>query len=635
MGNFPGVSEADHGLRILAGWLRWVSTAIAAVACLAVPSVQAQEHVFADSRTLSGEVVVFPHRPEWAEAVAERLGQCSLFKVRYIGALSGVMVVQVPEALEDACCAIARAFPGVKSVSRHWGASPGQPFVGPPNDEFFLEQWNLMQWPTPFPIGSSSNCAIPPSTHPPVAGSPSANANVLGAWAYTQGDPRVTIAVIDSGLQLDHPEFVGRVFEPTLNYVCDGPTPPPNDCDPGPAWDNYGHGTGVAGIAMANANNGAAGTGLAVGNGEYGGVAGVDPNCKVLPVRVTRDNLTILYCPGPVCAGTYGVLYTLLALEEIATNPQYSSVRVLNISLHLRLGVMSEEEVAAFEQVVTLLADQGRFVVAISGNFGPGDLNSLWPNQHPRAIAVGGTNHFDQRFDFARGCPQSAVCNASNCEASLGRCCGGPSSGTGSGLDFVAPGAGIRSAFCYDVARCQVCYVHQNAGSCNFNVGTSLAAPFVSGTISLLLARALQLGIMSPLDWSGLTFDDVYGILRDTAVNLDEAPYVGVWDEGHGWGRINVEAAVRELESRFYHCRPDLTATTNLFAWQYGIADGQVNQADWDYYDDQFDALNTQVCDFTTGTVVVPGQPGYGVPDGVLNESDRTVFRALHQQGCG
>jgi hypothetical protein len=79
-------------------------------------------------------------------------------------------------------------------------------------------------------------------------------------------------------------------------------------------------------------------------------------------------------------------------------------------------------------------------------------------------------------------------------------------------------------------------------------------------------------------------------------------------------------------------CAPDLT--TGAIAGQpgYGVPNGVLNNEDFFYYLAQFAAGNLPVADLTTGAV--PGQPGYGVPNAVLNNDDFFYFLALFAGGC-
>ncbi|MCA9287429.1 MAG: hypothetical protein KDA05_02525 [Phycisphaerales bacterium] len=79
-------------------------------------------------------------------------------------------------------------------------------------------------------------------------------------------------------------------------------------------------------------------------------------------------------------------------------------------------------------------------------------------------------------------------------------------------------------------------------------------------------------------------------------------------------------------------CRPDLTTTAIAGSPGYGVPNGTLNNDDFFYYLGQFAAGNVAVCDLTT--FAVPGSPGYGVPNGVLNNDDFFFYLALFAAGC-
>lgn len=99
------------------------------------------------------------------------------------------------------------------------------------------------------------------------AGLPGAHADVLGAWAIHTGSPPVIVAIVGPGVDA-HPEFADRLL-PGLAFIS----------DPFDTSDTRGEGTHVAGIIAAAHDNGL-------------GIAGINPNALLLPVRVTDGTLS-------------------------------------------------------------------------------------------------------------------------------------------------------------------------------------------------------------------------------------------------------------------------------------------------------------------------------------------------------
>lgn len=94
-----------------------------------------------------------------------------------------------------------------------------------------------------------------------------ADIKAVPAWDAAKGDPDVVIAVIDTGVDLGHPDLGPKIEFSGYDFA--------NDDDD--ATDDHWHGTHVAGIA-------AAATGNAVG------IAGVAWNCRILPIKVMDEN---------------------------------------------------------------------------------------------------------------------------------------------------------------------------------------------------------------------------------------------------------------------------------------------------------------------------------------------------------
>ena len=79
-------------------------------------------------------------------------------------------------------------------------------------------------------------------------------------------------------------------------------------------------------------------------------------------------------------------------------------------------------------------------------------------------------------------------------------------------------------------------------------------------------------------------------------------------------------------------CRPDLTAGALPGSPGYGVPNGILNNDDFFYYLAQFAAGNLAVADMTT--TAIPGSPGYGVPNGILNNDDFFFYLSLFAAGC-
>lgn len=100
-------------------------------------------------------------------------------------------------------------------------------------------------------------------------GTVGADMNVEKAWNLSTGS-NVKVAIIDEGVQLDHPDLVNNLL---TGYDATG-----NNSAGGPNISNHdAHGTNCAGIVAAIANNNI-------------GVAGIAYNAKVIPIRIAYDS---------------------------------------------------------------------------------------------------------------------------------------------------------------------------------------------------------------------------------------------------------------------------------------------------------------------------------------------------------
>lgn len=97
-----------------------------------------------------------------------------------------------------------------------------------------------------------------------------ADMNVFEAWNITTGVASIKVAIIDEGVDLDHPDLVANLL-PGFDATGQGSA--------GDVSGDDAHGTACAGIVAA------------VGNNNLGG-AGVAYNCKIIPVRIAYSSGT-------------------------------------------------------------------------------------------------------------------------------------------------------------------------------------------------------------------------------------------------------------------------------------------------------------------------------------------------------
>lgn len=261
-----------------------------------------------------------------------------------------------------------------------------------------------------------------------VTGNPDADIDAPAAWTVSTGTG-VTVAVVDSGAQLDHPDLAGQLTgnpgergggKETNGIDDDGN----GRVDDWRGWDfvdgdnlpqdGDGHGTHVAGTIAAAADNGI-------------GVAGVAPGAKVIPVRALDDN---------------GDGYS----SDIADAFAYAGalgVRVVNASL----GGGSPSTAIAN----AIAAHPNTLFVIAAGNSGTNnDATPAYPCSytHANILCVGATDATDLRASFSNWGAMS--------------------------VDLFAPGESILSTY--------------KGGQYAYLDGTSMAAPHAAGAAALVVA---------------------------------------------------------------------------------------------------------------------------------------------------
>ncbi len=311
------------------------------------------------------------------------------------------------------------------------------------------------------------------------------------ALAVEPGDPGVTVAVVDSGIDLRHPEFRGRLV-PGLDTVDLDPERGSADLkllgdvtgrDRIPHARHSDHGTACAGII------GAAGARLPRG------LAGLS---RVMPARALAAAVQLGDTAGAddPAGPTRGKMTAVGALSDIDAAVKWAAdlgARVLNLSFGTPEYVLAPGDRVPHAEVIRYGLARGCIFVAASGN--EGRTLRYYPAALPGVIAVGSID--------ASGRPSSF-------------------STRGSHVALCAPGEDVLSA---------------SIGGYGLNTGTSFAAPFVAAAVALLIARAARYSV--PLGASS-----VRSVLTTSA---DPFP-AGADSHGCGAGILNVLEALRLID---------------------------------------------------------------------------------------
>ena len=166
------------------------------------------------------------------------------------------------------------------------------------------------------------------------------------AWDVTKGSSGINIAILDTGVDLDHPDLADKIVY-NINFT----TSATSD-------DLYGHGTHVAGIAAADTNNSV-------------GVAGLGYSASIVNVKVLGDDGKGYYswiAKGIIWAADYGA-------------------SVINLSL----GGSSAS--LTLEDAINYAWNKGTVVVAAAGN--NGNSTPFYPAYYSNSIAVAATGASD------------------------------------------------------------------------------------------------------------------------------------------------------------------------------------------------------------------------------------------------
>lgn len=396
------------------------------------------------------------------------------------------------------------------------------------NDPRFERQWNLQN------DGTSLQGN----------GTPGADINVVDAWNITTGSPDVKIAILDSGVDTLHPELEGKLL-PGFDAFGEG-----TNGYPTPNFDEDGHGTSCAGIAAANTNNNL-------------GIAGVCPDCSVIPVRIFRyQNLGGSVLPWSE---------TQVFIDGISWQWQ-----VANADVSSNSWAVPDDLLALFPGADTLVnavidaaLDQGRnglgtVMVFSSGNDGLTDTIPVWPARYERTIAVGATSMCDEHKN-------DTSCDNESWWAG----------NWGEGLDVSAPGVKVATI---DMMGTNGFSVTEYYNSFN---GTSAACPNVAGTVGLMLSQAPNLPQWLVRKVLGLTADRVGGYDYSTWKDA------GNWSYELGYGRINATEAVTYGASSISETESGINAVVESHLEYHRVVLAPNSKVTWELFNINGSIVNT------------------------------------------
>lgn len=297
---------------------------------------------------------------------------------------------------------------------------PASVLAKTPNDSFVLDQWYLN------------------------------TVRAYDAWDTTTGSKNVIVAVLDTGIDLNHPDLVGNLWTNSREIPNDGidndqngyiddihgwdfvdrdNTPEPN-IDQAVSLDAIAHGTVIAGVIAAVGNNGE-------------GISGISWQSKIMPVRIL-DNVG----SGETWHARQAIRYAIAAGADV-----------------INLSFTGFDYDADFESAVREAYEAGVVVVAALGNSSGGgvDVNLspiypacfVGPNGEDYVLGITASDRKDTKASFSNF--------GSNC------------------ADLAAPGVEMFSTVFQDTQFEEIKKAYGGGWS-----GTSIATPLVSGAVVLL-----------------------------------------------------------------------------------------------------------------------------------------------------
>ncbi len=333
------------------------------------------------------------------------------------------------------------------------------------------------------------------------------NLNAEAAWSITRGSSNIVIAVIDTGVAINHPDLAANIWtnpneaeDASEGYVGDvhGWDFYNNDNDPNPDLGDgvsgdgdVFHGTFVAGCAAAVSDNGE-------------GVAGASWYSRIMPLKVFTNT------GGAPASAIADAIHYAIGHGANVINMSFGS----SIASKIIYGALQEASA------------RGVILVAAAGN-GNSKTRS-YPASFRGVIAVGGSGS-GSAFS---GSPATMRARASFSEF-------GPKA-----VDIVAPAVDIVSTAVLSLNDEMLGYGKAGDFDYFYGSGTSFASPLVAGEAALLLSRVHELGLDGCI-----TADAIGRVIVTATTDLGDDP-TDLPDGGANWaghGRVDFLAAVQQI----------------------------------------------------------------------------------------
>lgn len=260
-----------------------------------------------------------------------------------------------------------------------------------------------------------------------------AQVDAVDAWTKSTGKG-VTVAIIDSGVDVQHPEFKGKLTILPGSDLADNDDNPDDDSGlkDGEGKLVKGHGSGGAGVIGALTNNGE-------------GIAGIAPDVKIMPLKVF---------PSDPNASTFNLVTAVVRAIKMATD---NGAKVINLSLggEFKFGTGNDTLVGGIETPCTDAYNRGTLCVVSSGNARAKQTASGYAHDF-NAMLVSANDKDGKPADFAQNADTKWAISA--------------------------PGVQVYTTTALEI----------QGGYWTVN-GTSFSAPHVAGVAALLFAQGLSI----------------------------------------------------------------------------------------------------------------------------------------------